>query len=214
MRYSLPPLPDPLNCSRSDLFRSIASLAVVETGNTILLTVSIIGTTRVLLLLTGISLASFLIGAFVFGHIGTYLGTSSSSSHLLTSHSPQTLHSTQHPIHPISTSPNLLPQLCAPHPFPPSFVSRCCTDAPTRRPTSPLAPPDNDLPTPPPFNLMYSPLPLLALLILPPTARQSLLVDPRHLRKHVRSSSLNCSSIILPGVTDRTDDLFLCRFGV
>ena len=47
---------------------------LVETGNTVLLTVSIIGTTKVLLSLTAISLASFLIGAFVFGHVGLAFG--------------------------------------------------------------------------------------------------------------------------------------------
>jgi uncharacterized membrane protein YoaK (UPF0700 family) len=39
-----------------------------------LLTVSIIGTIRVLVLLTGISLASFLGGALIFGHIGHFVG--------------------------------------------------------------------------------------------------------------------------------------------
>lgn len=53
-----------------------ADLDCKETGNTILLTVSIIGTIRVLLLLTGVSLASFLAGAFIFGHLGTFFGTS------------------------------------------------------------------------------------------------------------------------------------------
>ena len=50
------------------------AILTVETGNTILLTVSAVSTTDALLLLTGVSLASFLLGALIFGHLGHYMG--------------------------------------------------------------------------------------------------------------------------------------------
>jgi hypothetical protein len=49
-----------------------------ETGNTILLTVSTVGTVDVLIMLTGISLGSFLFAAFLFGRLGHYFGESNS----------------------------------------------------------------------------------------------------------------------------------------
>lgn len=55
-------------------YADFSTFASNQTGNTILLTVSVIGTIRVLLLLTGVSLAAFLGGAFVFGHIGHFVG--------------------------------------------------------------------------------------------------------------------------------------------
>lgn len=55
-------------------FADFNTFASNQTGNTILLTVFIIGTVRVLLLLTGVSLASFLGSAFVFGQMGHIFG--------------------------------------------------------------------------------------------------------------------------------------------
>ncbi|TXT10551.1 hypothetical protein VHUM_02056 [Vanrija humicola] len=48
-----------------------------QTGNMILLTLAAVGTVPVLLLLTGVSLAGFALGAFVFGHWGTWAGARS-----------------------------------------------------------------------------------------------------------------------------------------
>lgn len=45
-----------------------------QTGNTILLAVSALGTTEVLIVLTAISLGTFLTCAGVFGHIGHFMG--------------------------------------------------------------------------------------------------------------------------------------------
>ncbi|KAL1409229.1 hypothetical protein Q8F55_006062 [Vanrija albida] len=45
-----------------------------QTGNMILLTLAAVGTVPVLLLLTGVSLAGFMLGAFIFGHWGTWAG--------------------------------------------------------------------------------------------------------------------------------------------
>jgi len=52
----------------------MAPMLMAETGNTILLTVSALGTIDILLLLTGLSLAAFLLGALIFGHLGHFMG--------------------------------------------------------------------------------------------------------------------------------------------
>ena len=46
----------------------------IETGNTILLCVSVVGTVEVIIKLTAISLGGFLTAAFIFGHLGHYFG--------------------------------------------------------------------------------------------------------------------------------------------
>ncbi|KAL1408941.1 hypothetical protein Q8F55_005755 [Vanrija albida] len=45
-----------------------------QTGNAIMLTVAAVGVLRIQVVLTSVSLASFLLCAFVFGHIGLWLG--------------------------------------------------------------------------------------------------------------------------------------------
>ncbi|ORY27067.1 hypothetical protein BCR39DRAFT_560167 [Naematelia encephala] len=55
-------------------YADFSTFASNQTGNTILLAVSVIGTHKVLLLLTGVSLACFLFGAFSFGHLGHFFG--------------------------------------------------------------------------------------------------------------------------------------------
>ncbi|RSH83837.1 hypothetical protein EHS25_005452 [Saitozyma podzolica] len=54
-------------------YADFSTFASNQTGNTILLTVSIVGA-HPLLMLTGISLGSFLGSAFVFGHLGHFMG--------------------------------------------------------------------------------------------------------------------------------------------
>jgi hypothetical protein len=61
----------------SHIYPSLGATAdTIETGNTILLCVAALGQIRVLLLLTGLSLATFLLGALVFGHLGHIMGQS------------------------------------------------------------------------------------------------------------------------------------------
>ncbi|WVW82227.1 hypothetical protein I302_104233 [Kwoniella bestiolae CBS 10118] len=55
-------------------YLDFSTFASNQTGNTILLTVAIVRVSGHLLLLTGISLASFLSAALVFGHIGHLVG--------------------------------------------------------------------------------------------------------------------------------------------
>jgi hypothetical protein len=76
----------------------VRPLTPSETGNAILLTVSIVGA-HPLLLLTGVSLGSFLGSAFVFGHLGHFMGEHSHSqnppitvSSLLSLIAPNRLH--------------------------------------------------------------------------------------------------------------------------
>jgi uncharacterized membrane protein YoaK (UPF0700 family) len=47
---------------------------MTETGNTILLCVSVVGTVETAIKLTAISLGAFLSAAFIFGHLGHYFG--------------------------------------------------------------------------------------------------------------------------------------------
>lgn len=51
----------------------------LETGNTILLCVSVAGTVSGIIKLTAISLGAFLTAAFIFGHLGHYFGMSTSA---------------------------------------------------------------------------------------------------------------------------------------
>ncbi|OCF73746.1 hypothetical protein I204_05590 [Kwoniella mangroviensis CBS 8886] len=55
-------------------YLDFSTFASNQTGNTILLTVAIVRVSGHLLLLTGVSLASFLSAALVFGHIGHFVG--------------------------------------------------------------------------------------------------------------------------------------------
>ncbi|WWC86184.1 uncharacterized protein L201_001057 [Kwoniella dendrophila CBS 6074] len=55
-------------------YLDFSTFASNQTGNTILLTVAVVKVSGHQLLLTGISLASFLSAALVFGHIGHYMG--------------------------------------------------------------------------------------------------------------------------------------------
>lgn len=57
-------------------YADFSTFASNQTGNAILLTVAAVGTRKVLVLLTGVSLGGFLGFAFIFGHIGHWFGES------------------------------------------------------------------------------------------------------------------------------------------
>lgn len=82
-------------------YADFLTFASNQTGNTILLCVAAIGTTttgmkngeQIRLVLTAISLGTFLACAGIFGHLGHFMGTSAqhNSDHLLTFRCPPTL---------------------------------------------------------------------------------------------------------------------------
>lgn len=55
-------------------YADFATFASNQTGNAIVLTLAAVGAARTLALLTGVSFAGFIAGAFVFGHLGNFFG--------------------------------------------------------------------------------------------------------------------------------------------
>lgn len=55
-------------------YADFATFASNQTGNAIVLTLSAVGAARTLALLTGVSFAGFIAGAFIMGHLGNFFG--------------------------------------------------------------------------------------------------------------------------------------------
>lgn len=55
-------------------YADFATFASNQTGNAIVLTLAAVGAARTLALLTGVSFAGFIAGAFLMGHLGNFLG--------------------------------------------------------------------------------------------------------------------------------------------
>lgn len=55
-------------------YADFSTFASNQTGNAIVLTLAAVGTIRALILLTGVSFAGFIAGAFIMGHLGNFFG--------------------------------------------------------------------------------------------------------------------------------------------